>query len=71
MRLETASLSWTKCFRTLVREPPVVTAETTAPPSAMAEPNFAIKPSSSRSWLPILILVLLAVLAGVYFWFWG
>ena len=46
------------------------------PPVAAAEaiphsPNFAIKPSSSKSWLPILILVLLAVLAGVYFWFWG
>jgi hypothetical protein len=37
----------------------------------MAEPSFAIKPSSSRSWLPVLILVLLAVLAGVYFWFWS
>jgi CheY-like chemotaxis protein len=52
-------------------EPPVATPETAAPPPAMAEPNFAIKPSSSRSWLPVLILVLLAVLAGVYFWFWG
>ncbi|HEU0007247.1 MAG TPA: hypothetical protein VFS12_14785, partial [Terriglobia bacterium] len=34
-------------------------------------PSFAIKPASSRNWLPILILVLLALLAGVYFWFRG
>ena len=44
--------------------PPVATAETAAP-------SFATKPSSSKSWLPILILILLAVLAGVYFWFWS
>jgi len=47
-------------------KPPVATAE-----AIPQSPNFAIKPSSSKSWLPILILVLLAVLAGVYFWFWG
>jgi CheY-like chemotaxis protein len=52
-------------------EPSVVTSDTTTQPTAMAEPNFAIKSSSSKSWLPVLILVLLAVLAGVYFWFWG
>ena len=52
-------------------EPSVVAPGTTAGPTAMAEPNFAIKSSSSRSWLPVLILVFLAVLAGVYFWFWG
>ena len=52
-------------------EPPVATAETIPHPIEMAAPNFAIKPSSSNSWLPILILILLAVLAGVYFWFWG
>jgi CheY-like chemotaxis protein len=51
--------------------PPGVATSTTAQPIAMAAPSFAIKPSSSRSWLPILILVLLAALAGVYFWFWG
>ena len=50
-------------------EPPVGNADTSAQP--IAAPNFGIKPSSSRSWLPILILILLAVLAGVYFWFWG
>ncbi|HET6961258.1 MAG TPA: response regulator [Terriglobia bacterium] len=44
--------------------PPVATAETAAP-------SFATKPSSSKSWLPILILILLAVMAGVYFWFWS
>ena len=47
-------------------KPPVATAE-----AIPQSPNFAIKPSSSKSWLPILILVLLAVLAGVYFWFRG
>ena len=52
-------------------EPPVATAETTAQPIETPTPNFAIKPSSSKSWLPILILVLLAILAGVYFWFRG
>ena len=50
-------------------EPPVANADSSAQP--IAAPNFGIKPSSSRSWLPILILILLAVLAGVYFWFWG
>jgi CheY-like chemotaxis protein len=49
----------------------VATAETAAQPTAMAESNFAIKSSSARSWLPVLILILLIVLAGVYFWFWG
>ena len=48
-------------------KPPVAAAEAIQ----TAAPNFAVKPSSSKSWLPILILVLLAVLAGVYFWFWG
>jgi DNA-binding response OmpR family regulator len=52
-------------------EPPGTTGDTTAQPVAAAAPNFGIKPSSSRGWLPVLILVLLAVLAGVYFWFWG
>ena len=52
-------------------ESPVATGNTTVKPMAAAAPNFGIKPSSSRSWLPVLILVLLAVLAGVYFWFWG
>jgi hypothetical protein len=52
-------------------EAPATSEDTTARPSAVAAPNFAIKPSSSKSWLPILILVLLAVLAGLYFWFWG
>jgi len=47
-------------------KPPVAAA-----PIETGAPDFAIKPSSSKSWLPILILVLLAVLAGVYFWFWG
>jgi len=45
-------------------KPPVATAETAAP-------SFATKPSSSKSWLPILILILLAVVAGMYFWFWN
>lgn len=36
-----------------------------------AVPSFAIKPASSRSWLPFLILALLALLAGAYFWFRG
>jgi CheY-like chemotaxis protein len=52
-------------------EAPATSENTTARPIAVAAPNFAIKPSSSKSWLPILILVLLAVLAGLYFWFWG
>jgi len=52
-------------------EPPVATGDAAAQPIAAAAPNFGIKPSSSRGWLPVLILVLLAVLAGVYFWFWG
>jgi len=51
-------------------EAPAATADTNLQPIAIAAPNFAIKPSS-KSWLPGLILVLLAVLAGVYFWFWG
>jgi hypothetical protein len=50
---------------------PVATADTTAEPIATTTPNFMIKPPPSRSWLPILILVLLAVLAGAYFWFWA
>jgi hypothetical protein len=52
-------------------EPPVAAAETTPQPIKTGAPNFAIKPSSSKSWLPILVLILLAVMAGVYFWFWG
>ncbi len=52
-------------------ESPAANAETIPQPIETAAPNFAIKPSSSKNWLPILILVLLAVLAGVYFWFWG
>ena len=52
-------------------EPPAASADTTAQRIATAAPNFGMKPSSSRSWLPVWILVLLAVLAGVYFWFWG
>jgi CheY-like chemotaxis protein len=51
-------------------ERPVAIADTTARRIETA-PDFAIKPSSPRSRLPILILILLAVLAGVYFWFWG
>jgi hypothetical protein len=52
-------------------EPPVAIVDTTAQRIATAAPDFAIKPSSPRSRLPVLILILLAVLAGVYFWFWG
>lgn len=52
-------------------EPPAASVDTSAQPIAMAAPNFGIKPPSSRSRLPVLIFVLLAVLAGVYFWFWG
>ena len=52
-------------------EPPAASADTSAQRSATAASNFGIKPPSSRSWLPVWILVLLAVLAGVYFWFWG
>jgi CheY-like chemotaxis protein len=51
-------------------EAPATSEDTTARAIAVAAPNFAIKPSSSKSWFPIFILVLLAVLAGVYFWFW-
>jgi CheY-like chemotaxis protein len=46
-------------------------AEATAQSTAAAAPNFAIKPASSRNWLPILIMLLLALLAGAYFWFRG
>jgi len=52
-------------------ESPGATAETIPQPIETAAPNFAIRPSSAKNWLPILILVLLAVLAGVAFWFWG
>jgi hypothetical protein len=45
--------------------------ETTAPSTATAAPNFAIKSTASRNWLPILILLLLALLAGAYFWIRG
>ena len=52
-------------------EAPATTEDTTAQPVATAAPNFAIKQSSSNSWFPILILVVLAALAAAYFWFWG
>ena len=41
---------------------------TTASRPVGAAPSFAIKPVSSRSWLPILVPVLLALLALAYFW---
>jgi CheY-like chemotaxis protein len=52
-------------------ESPASSAETTAESIGTAAPSFAIKPDSSRNWLPVLILVLLALLAAAYFWFWG
>lgn len=55
---------------------PHIAAESQAPETAAksietAVPSFAIKPASSRSWLLFLILALLALLAGAYFWFRG
>ena len=52
-------------------EPPASSTEVAAESIKTTAPSFAIKPASSRNWLPILILVLLALLAGVYFWFRG
>ncbi|MCI0422552.1 MAG: response regulator [Acidobacteria bacterium] len=39
--------------------------------STFGSPSFSIKPAASRNWLPILILILLALLAGAFFWFQG
>jgi len=52
-------------------ESPASSTDVAAEPIKTAAPSFAIKPASSRNWLPILILLLLALLAGVYFWFRG
>jgi CheY-like chemotaxis protein len=52
-------------------ESPVSETDKAARSLETGAPNFAIKPASSRNWLPILVLLLLALLAGAYFWFWG
>jgi CheY-like chemotaxis protein len=52
-------------------ESPVSGPESASKSVETSTPNFAIKAASSRNWLPILVLLLLALLAGAYFWFWG
>ena len=70
-RAETESLSWMKCFRRLPRNPRLLPQKQPHSQVGTAAPSFAIKPASARSWLPILVLVLLALLAVAYFWFRG
>src|SRR5262245_32256575 len=46
-------------------------AEASTGATQMAGPDFALPPAASKNWLPVVILILLIVLAGVYFWFCG
>jgi len=43
-------------------------AASVAGESTGTPPTFAIKPTSSRNWFPVLVLILLALLAAAYFW---
>jgi len=58
-------------FPHIASESPASATETAAESIKVAAPSFALKPASSRSWLPVLVLVLLALLAVAYFWFRG
>ena len=68
---ENRELELDEVLPNLASEAPASATETGVESIEAAAPSFAIKSASSRNWLPVLVLVLLALLAVAYFWFRG